>query len=67
MMLLEFITKFAEEQKCKEYFRNIRMKEGVTCKKCGCKMHYWLSSKWQFQCSKCDFRMTLRSGTVMEN
>jgi len=67
MMLLEFITKFAEEQKCKEYFRDFRMKEGVTCKKCECKKYYWLSSKWQFQCSKCDFRTTLRSGTVMEN
>lgn len=43
------------------------MKEGVTCKKCGGTHHYWLSSKWQFQCSECGFRTTLRSGTVMEN
>lgn len=43
------------------------MKQGVTCKKCGCKKHYWLSGKWQFQCSPCGFRATLKSGTVMEN
>jgi len=67
MKLLEFMSKFSDEQKCKEYYRDIRMKEGVTCKKCGCKKHYWLSAKWQFQCSECGFRTTLKSGTVMEN
>ncbi|MEI7677216.1 MAG: IS1595 family transposase, partial [Bacteroidales bacterium] len=34
---------------------------------CGSKKHYWLASKWQFQCSSCSFRTTLKSGTVMEN
>lgn len=67
MKLLDFMTTFSDEQKCKEYYRDIRMKEGVTCKKCGCKKHYWLSAKWQFQCAGCGFRTTLRSGTVMEN
>jgi hypothetical protein len=67
MKLLEFVTTFSDEQKCKEYYRDIRMKEGVVCKKCGCKKHYWLANKWQFQCSKCNFRTTLKSGTVMEN
>jgi hypothetical protein len=67
MKLVEFISKYSDEQKCKEYYRDTRTKEGVICKKCGYKKHYWLSSKWQFQCSRCEFRTTLRSGTVMEN
>lgn len=67
MNISEFTTRFSNEIACKEYYRDVRMKQGVTCKKCGCKKHYWLSSKWQFQCSECDFRTTLRSGTVMEN
>lgn len=67
MKLVEFISEFSDEQKCKEYYRDVRMKEGITCKKCGSQKHYWLPSKWQFQCSKCNFRTTLRSGTVMEN
>lgn len=67
MTILEFMDKFSEEQSCKEYFRDIRMKEGVICKRCDCKKHYWLASKWQFQCSQCNFRTTLKSGTVMEN
>jgi len=39
MKILEFVSKFSDEQSCKEYFRDIRMKEGVVCKKCGCKKH----------------------------
>lgn len=67
MKMLEFISRFSDEQTCKEYYRDVRMKEGVVCKRCGSKKHYWLSVKWQFQCVHCDFRTTLKSGTVMEN
>ena len=67
MNILKFVDKFKDELTCKEYLRDVRLKEGVTCKHCGCKKHYWLAAKWQFQCSKCSFRTTLRSGTVMEN
>mgnify|MGYP004703836239 CR=1 FL=1 len=61
------MSTFTNEEVCKEYFRDLRIKQGVVCKKCGSKKHYWLQSKWQFQCSECSFRTTLRSGTVMEN
>lgn len=67
MKLFEFAENFLDEEKCKFYFRDLRIKEGVVCKKCGCKKHYWLKSKSQFQCSSCGFRTTLKSGTVMEN
>lgn len=67
MKLIEFIRRFSSEEQCKTYFRDVRIKEGVTCKRCSNKKHYWLKGKWQFQCSKCKFRTTLKSGTVMEN
>ena len=67
MNILDFFEKFKDEKTCKEYLRDLRMKEGVVCKHCGSKKHYWLASKWQFQCSSCSFRTTLKSGTVMEN
>lgn len=67
MKLQEFITRFASEEKCKEYFRDVRQKEGIVCKKCKCEKHYWLKTIWQFKCSNCGFRTTLKSGTVMEN
>lgn len=67
MKIVEFITKFSDEESCKIFYRDVRTKEGVVCKKCGCNKHYWLEGKWQFQCSSCNFRTTLKSGTVMEN
>lgn len=67
MTIIKFMSTFTNEKVCKEYFRDLRIKQGVVCKKCGSKKHYWLQSKWQFQCSECSFRTTLRSGTVMEN
>jgi len=67
MELITFFTKFSDEESCKAFYRDIRQKEGVVCKKCQCKKHYWLQTLWQFKCSSCGFRTSLRSGTVMEN
>jgi hypothetical protein len=67
MNLINFLTEFPTEESCKLKFRQIREKEGVTCKKCGCKNHYWKKDKEQFQCKKCGYRTTLRSGTVMHH
>lgn len=67
MKLLDFNKKFPNEDSCRAYFKHIRLKEGVVCKRCKGVDHYWLFAKEQFQCKKCDFRTTLRSGTVMES
>ncbi|NME69255.1 IS1595 family transposase [Flammeovirga aprica] len=65
MKIIEFTEKFPDEQSCINHFRLTREKEGITCKKCGCKKHYWLKAIKQWQCSSCNFRTTLRSGTIM--
>ena len=67
MNIIKFIESFPDENSCREHFRQVREQEGIVCKKCGCKKHYWLRAKWQWQCSECRFRTTLRSGTMMEN
>jgi len=67
MRILEFLNRFPDENSCREHFRLKRESQGLVCKKCGCKKHYWLKSKWQWQCSSCRFRTTLRSGTIMEH
>ena len=67
MNILSFIEEFPDEQSCKSDFKNNREKEGVFCKKCGCSDHYWLQNKWQWECKRCSFRTTLRSGTLMES
>lgn len=67
MKIYEFSQKFPDETSCRMHFKELRENEGITCKKCLCTKHYWLESKWQWQCSKCRFRATLRSGTIMES
>lgn len=67
MNILRFIEEFPDAQSCKSDFKENREKEGVFCKKCGCSDHYWLQNKWQWQCRRCKFRTTLRSGTLMES
>ena len=67
MTLLEFSKRFPTEKSCRLHFKSVRDKQGVSCKKCAHKEHYWLQYKEQRECKKCKFRTTLRSGTVMEN
>ena len=65
--IIKFIEQFPDEHSCKDHFRRVREEEGLSCKKCGCTKHYWLKAKYQWQCSDCRFRTTLRSGTMMEH
>jgi hypothetical protein len=67
MNLLNYIEHFSDEQSCRNYFKQVRIKAGIICKKCDSTKHYWLENRGVFECSKCRFRTTLKSGTVMEN
>lgn len=64
--LKQFVNVFHDEETCKLHLKKIREQHGIICKKCGYDRHYWLESKEQWQCSACDFRTSLRSGTIME-
>ena len=63
----EFYSIFSSEAVCKAHFHQMRIKQGVVCKKCSSGTHYWLPSKQQFECKECSFRTTLRSGTLLES
>ena len=67
MNILKFEERFPNEESCILFFKSKREKEGVICKKCAGKDQYWLANKNMFQCKKCAFRTSLKSGTVMEN
>ena len=57
---------YKNEQIATAAFKELRLRKGITCKKCGSTQHYWLAPKQQFQCKQCRFRTTLQSGTVLE-
>ena len=65
--IIKFIEQFPDETSCKDHLRKVRELHGIKCKHCGCEKHYWLKAKYQWQCSECNFRTTLRSGTMFEN
>lgn len=68
MKLIEFFNNYPNEAECKAKFKAIREIQGVVCKHCKTKDEYWwLKSKEQYECKKCGFRMSVKSGTVMEN
>lgn len=66
MTIHEFMVQFPDEKSCRDHFKKVREVNGITCKKCHSKEHYWLANKWQWQCIRCRFRTTLRSGTSMQ-
>jgi len=67
MNLYDFFEKYPDEASCIEGFKNKRLEMGVACKKCGHTEHYFRKTDLKFQCKKCGNRISLRSGTVMEN
>lgn len=67
MNLLNFFKKYPDEASCIDGFKNKRLEMGVVCKKCQHTEHYFRKTDLKFQCKKCGSRISLRSGTVMEN
>lgn len=65
MKLYDFISRFPNEEACKDHFVAIRKKQGVKCPKCGCTHCTYLPSRSKFECKECGCRFSLRSGTVM--
>ena len=65
MKLLEFFKKYPTEQKCREKFKEYRLRQGIVCPRCNCKHHYWKEDKQMFQCKGCGYRQSLRANTVM--
>jgi hypothetical protein len=66
MVSENLLDTYRNEEFAREAFRIYRSRKGIECKKCGSQHHYWLKAKEQFQCKRCKFRTTLRSGTVLE-
>jgi len=66
MNLFNFTANFGSEESCRLHFKEERDKIGVQCK-CGSKEHFWIKSRWSYECKKCRSRISLRSGTIMQS
>ena len=67
MNILEFNKNFPTEKSCIDYLKDLRLSQGITCKKCNRETkHWWLENIQKFQCGVCDSRTNIKSGTIME-
>ncbi|MBZ4035535.1 hypothetical protein K6T82_12210 [Flavobacterium sp. 17A] len=67
MELRAYFEKYPDEATCIEELKNKRLQNGLICKKCNHDQHSFRRNDLKFQCRKCGSRISLRSGTVMEN
>ena len=65
--LPEFFEKYPDEDACIEDFKAKQLAIGGVCNKCEHTEHYFRKTDLKFQCPKCGNRISLRSGSVMEN
>jgi len=67
MNIFSFSAHFTSETDCRNHFKSERDKVGVTCSVCGNTTHYWIKSRWSYECKSCRHRTSLRSGTIMQS
>ena len=65
MKLIDFISKFPDEESCRTKLREYRERHGVVCPRCGSILHYWKRDKECFECKSCHYRQSLKANTVM--
>ena len=67
MGMLEFMERFGEEEKCREYLYEMRWPDGFVCPKCGAKDEaYQIKSRNQYQCRHCTHQASVTAGTIMD-
>lgn len=66
MNLLDFSDRFPTERSCRQYLVSKRETEGITCRKCQSKKHYYIESQGYWRCPICRTTTNLRAGTIME-
>jgi hypothetical protein len=67
MNIFSFTAHFDSEEACRLHFKAERDKLGVNCHRCGHDEHFWIKSRWSYECKKCRSRTSLRSGTILQS
>jgi transposase-like protein len=67
MNLFTFTAHFGDENTCRLHFKEQRDEIGVVCRRCGDDRHFWIKSRWSYECKSCRSRTSLRSGTIMQS
>jgi transposase-like protein len=67
MDMSEFFSRYAEEESCRDFFKERRERSVIECTNCGSLCHYWVERESRWKCKGCGRGTSLKTGTVMEN
>ncbi len=62
--LVEFLEFFKDEKTCRDYFENIRFRNGAYCPHCGNQKIYPFKGGKRYRCAKCHQDFTIKTKTV---
>ena len=62
--LLSFLAKYKDEDTCREYFEQVRFRNGMYCAHCGHTDVYRFNDGKRFRCAKCRKDFTIKTNTV---
>ena len=67
MTFNEFTSRFATEEKCREYLRQLRWPDGFVCPKCLQAVKAWPIGDLLFKCSACSYKASVIAGTIFQD
>lgn len=65
MTLLEFQSKFHDEQSCREHLFHTRWGNGFSCSRCAGDKFYFIEKRSLYECSSCGHQTSLTADTIM--
>jgi len=67
MTFNQFTTRFATEEQCREYLRELRWPNGFVCPKCKEATKAWPIGEVLYKCSKCKHQTSVIAGTIFQD
>lgn len=64
--VLDFETRFANEEACHQYLFGLRWPEGFRCPDCGHEKA-WKTKRGLYRCSQCDKQISVTAGTIFQD
>ena len=64
--LISFEKSFPDEKTCEKRLHNFKWAGGYRCPRCDHEEYYYHSTRGLYQCKKCGYQASLRSGTIFD-
>jgi transposase-like protein len=64
--LLDFESRFATDEACREYLVQLRWPDGFMCPRCGHRRG-WLTNRSLYHCGNCGYQVSATAGTIFED